>query len=132
MAKKFTAKDIEWIQQISQDAISLNIPVGTIEVGEIPDELIDIIPDDSPTPEEEYCEKEKSEIIDKFIKRYLTEKEQKIVRLRYGLDDGHFRTLEEVGQELGISRQRVNDIEAKAIRKLRFQFSYHKINRGNI
>ena len=49
----------------------------------------------------------------------LTDREEKVIRLRYGLDDGHPRTLEEVGKDFGVTRERIRQIEAKAIRKLR-------------
>jgi len=59
----------------------------------------------------------KSQISDALNK--LTERERKIIVLRFGLDDGRFRTLEEVGREFGITRERIRQIEAKALRKLR-------------
>lgn len=133
MAKKeYTAKEIEWLMQISKDPVSLNDPIGTLENGEMPDEMIDFVADDGPSPEEELIEKDKADIIQKFMQKCLNDREQLVIRTRFGLDDGHYRTLEEVGQMLGITRERVRQIEARAIRKLRFQFSYHKINRGNI
>jgi RNA polymerase primary sigma factor len=59
----------------------------------------------------------KSQIGDALAK--LTERERKIILLRFGLEDGRFRTLEEVGREFGITRERIRQIEAKALRKLR-------------
>lgn len=132
MAKQYTAKEIEQIMLLMQDTVSLNTPIGILEDGEMPDELLDFIPDDSPSPEEELLEKNKTIVIEKFMKKCLNDREQLVIRARFGLDDGHYRTLEDVGQMLGITRERVRQIELRAIRKLRFQFSYHKINRGNI
>jgi len=59
----------------------------------------------------------RAQIVDALDK--LTERERKIIVLRYGLDDGRFRTLEEVGRDFGITRERIRQIEAKALRKLR-------------
>ena len=128
--KRYTAKEIEQIMLLSQGVVSLNDPI--IVNDEVTDEMINSIVDDSPSPEDELLEKNKAKIINEFITQCLNPKEQKIVRLRYGLDDGRARTLEEIGQEIGITRERVRQIEAKAIRKLRWKFSHHKIRRENI
>jgi RNA polymerase primary sigma factor len=69
----------------------------------------------------------KSQISDALSK--LTERERKIIVLRFGLEDGRFRTLEEVGREFGITRERIRQIEAKALRKLRHP-SYSRNLRG--
>ena len=133
MAKTYTAKEIEHLMLIARDVISLDTPVlspDEYDSGE--SKLGDFIPDEGPTPEEELIEQNKREVIDNFIKRYLTDKEQTIVRARYGLDDGQFKTLEEIGQTFGLSRERVRQIEAKAVRKLRARFAQHKIRREDI
>jgi RNA polymerase primary sigma factor len=69
----------------------------------------------------------KSQISEALAK--LTERERKIIVLRFGLEDGRFRTLEEVGREFGITRERIRQIEAKALRKLRHP-SYSRQLRG--
>lgn len=132
MAKKtYTVRDVEEMMLLAQGVISLNTPVGATELDEIPDEIIDIIPDDCPSPEEELIEKNRSTIIDRFINT-LTEKEQRIIRLRFGFEDGRPRTLEEIGQELGLSRERVRQIEARAIRKLRGRLARSEIRREDL
>ena len=132
MGKKYTAREIEWIQQISKDVMSLNTPVNIDEFGESDEELLVTIADTSPGPEEICCENAKKELINKFISLYLKENEQEVIKLRYGLEDGRAKTLEEVGQIVGKSRERVRQIEARAIRKLRFRFSYNHIRRENL
>ena len=133
MAKTYTAKEIEHLMLIAQDVISLDTPILSLdEYDQGENRLGDFVADDSPTPEEELIEQNKREVIDNFIKRYLTDKEQTIIRLRYGLDDGQVKTLEEIGQKFGLSRERVRQIEARAIRKLRVRFAQHHIRREDI
>lgn len=103
------------IQKIAQDPISLENPVGEEEDSKI----ADFIEDDtikSPTEvaSQNLLREQLLAVIDT-----LTPREQKVIRLRYGLDDSHPRTLEEVGREFNVTRERIRQIEAKALRKLR-------------
>ena len=79
----------------------------------------DFIPDETNMSPEDYTENEllKDEISEVLLT--LTEREEKVIRLRFGLEDGRPRTLEEVGQLFGVTRERIRQIEAKALRKLR-------------
>ncbi|PHV71175.1 RNA polymerase sigma factor RpoD [Sporanaerobium hydrogeniformans] len=103
------------IMKISQEPVSLETPIGEEEDSH----LGDFIPDeDIPVPAEAAAftllKEQLIEVLDT-----LTEREQKVLRLRFGLDDGRARTLEEVGKEFNVTRERIRQIEAKALRKLR-------------
>ena len=129
--RKYTGKEIEQIMLLAQDVISLNTPITN--KGEMQDtELGDFIEDPSPTPEEEAMITNRREVIASYLQKYLSPREQKVIILRFGLESGRPMTLEEVGREYGITRERVRQVEAKAIRKLRFQFAKNKITWENI
>ena len=130
---KYTGKEIEHIMLLAQDVISLNTPItnkGETQDTEV--ELCDFIEDPNPTPEEEAIITDRREIIASYIKKYLSPREQKVITLRFGLDNGQPMTLDEVGREYGITRERVRQVEEKAMRKLRFQFAKNKITWENI
>lgn len=101
--------------KISQDPVSLETPIGE----EDDSHLGDFIKDERTMSPEECAEIEmlKEELSQVLLT--LTEREEKVLRLRFGLDDGQCRTLEEVGQEFNVTRERIRQIEAKALRKLR-------------
>ncbi|HHW67309.1 MAG: polymerase primary sigma factor [Epulopiscium sp.] len=103
------------IIKIAQEPVSLETPIGEEEDSH----LGDFIPDeDVPVPAEAAAfTLLKEQLID--VLDTLTEREQKVLRLRFGLDDGRARTLEEVGKEFNVTRERIRQIEAKALRKLR-------------
>ena len=122
-----TAKDVEWIKLLSEPIVSLNAPVKVGEYGEDVDELGSFIEDPDPGPEEQFLEVERRERLDKYLKEFLSERSVQVIRMRYGLDDGHFKTLEEVARELGITRERVRQIEATALRRLREKFMFRGI-----
>lgn len=103
------------IQKISQVPISLDCPVGEEEDSKIADFVED---ETIKSPVEFTSEKMLKEQLCTIIET-LTPREQKVIKLRYGLDDGHVRTLEEVGKEFNVTRERIRQIEAKALRKLR-------------
>lgn len=103
------------IMKISQEPVSLETPIGEEEDSH----LGDFIPDeDAPAPAESAAfTLLKEQLID--VLDTLTPREEKVLRLRFGLDDGRARTLEEVGREFNVTRERIRQIEAKALRKLR-------------
>jgi RNA polymerase primary sigma factor len=103
------------IQKISQEPVSLETPIGEEEDSH----LGDFLPDDEvPAPSEAAASAILKEQISEVLST-LTDREQKVLRLRFGLDDGRSRTLEEVGKEFNVTRERIRQIEAKALRKLR-------------
>ena len=110
-----SVEKITEIRKISQDPVSLETPIGE----EDDSHLGDFIRDERTMSPEEYATVEmlKSELAN--VLSTLTEREEKVLRLRFGLDDGQCRTLEEVGQIFGVTRERIRQIEAKALRKLR-------------
>lgn len=103
------------IMKISQDPVSLETPVGEEEDSHIGDFIPD---DDAPAPSESAAAILLREQLMEVLET-LTQREQKVLRLRFGLDDGCQRTLEEVGKEFHVTRERIRQIEAKALRKLR-------------
>lgn len=103
------------IMKISQEPVSLETPIGEEEDSHLGDFIPD---DDAPAPSEAAAfTLLKEQLID--VLDTLTPREEKVLRLRFGLDDGRARTLEEVGREFNVTRERIRQIEAKALRKLR-------------
>ena len=110
-----TPEKVREIMKISQEPVSLEKPIGEEEDSH----LGDFIPDeDIPSPEQQAAFTLLKEQLNEILAS-LTQREGKVLRLRFGLDDGRPRTLEEVGKEFGVTRERIRQIEAKALRKLR-------------
>lgn len=112
---EISVEKVREILKIAQEPVSLETPIGEEEDSH----LGDFIPDDDvPAPAEaaafSMLKEQLVEVLDT-----LTEREQKVLKLRFGLDDGRARTLEEVGKQFDVTRERIRQIEAKALRKLR-------------
>ena len=103
------------IQKIAQDPVSLETPIGEEDDSHLGDFIQD---EDSPAPQDSASFTLMKEQLDEVMNT-LTPREAKVLKLRFGLEDGRARTLEEVGKEFDVTRERIRQIEAKALRKLR-------------
>ena len=114
---------VNHIIKISQETVSLEAPVGEEEDSKLGDFLED---KDSLSPQEAAVYELMKGHVDEFLET-LPAREQKILRMRFGLESGRAHTLEEVGQEFGVTRERIRQIEAKALKKLEKHESSHKL-----
>ena len=110
-----TTEEVERMQSYIKNPVSLETPVGDEEDSNLEDFIEDT---QEPTPEEAVAAMVQKEEVQEMLST-LTEKEQKILRLRYGLEDGNVHTLEETGQILGVTRERIRQLESRALEKLR-------------
>ncbi len=110
-----SSEKVREIMKIAQDPVSLETPIGEEEDSHLGDFIEDT---DSPSPSETASYSLLREQLDAVLDT-LTSREKEVIRLRFGLDDGRTRTLEEVGRQFRITRERIRQIEAKALRKLR-------------
>ncbi|MBQ3064454.1 MAG: RNA polymerase sigma factor RpoD [Clostridia bacterium] len=110
-----SAERVREIMKVALDPVSLETPIGEEEDSHLGDFIPDV---DTPAPEEAAAATILREVIERELGT-LTEREARVIRLRYGLEDGRSHTLEEVGREFEITRERIRQIESKALRKLR-------------
>ena len=116
-------KKVRHIMKISQDIVSLEAPVGAEEDSKLGDFIED---DETVTPDEATHRQVLKENIHDML-QYLSPREKKIIKMRFGLGDGVGHTLEEVGREFGVTRERIRQIEAKVLQKLREHHTSVKI-----
>ncbi len=114
-AMNITETKVREIMKIAQEPVSLEIPIGEEEDSHLGDFIQD---EDAPAPAEAAANTLMREQIWDLLKT-LTPREEKVLRMRFGLEDGNPRTLEEVGKVFGVTRERIRQIEAKALRKLK-------------
>jgi RNA polymerase primary sigma factor len=112
---EITSQKVEEIQKIAQEPVSLETPIGEEEDSQLGDFLED---KDLPSPEDAASRQLLREQLEEMLDD-LTDREREVLHLRFGLEDGHAYTLEEVGKRFGVTRERIRQIEAKALRKLR-------------
>lgn len=112
---EITPEKVREIMKIAQDPVSLETPIGEEEDSHLGDFVED---NDSPAPSDSASYSLLREQLNNVLKT-LTSREEQVIKLRYGLEDGRPRTLEEVGKEFNITRERIRQIEAKALRKLK-------------
>ena len=110
-----TEDKVREIIKIAQDPVSLETPIGEEEDSHLGDFIPD---DDAPAPDNMATQAMLKRQLNEVLST-LTPREEKVLRLRFGLDDGRTRTLEDVGKEFNVTRERIRQIEAKALRKLR-------------
>ncbi len=110
-----SAEKVREIMKIAQDPVSLETPIGEEEDSHLGDFIQD---EDTPAPADAASQTILREVIEREL-HTLTPREEHVIKLRFGLYDGRTRTLEEVGKEFNITRERIRQIEAKALRKLR-------------
>ncbi|MFW6287303.1 MAG: RNA polymerase sigma factor RpoD [bacterium] len=118
-----TEEKVREIKKISKESISLETPIGEEEDSNLGDFIKD---EETPQPTESVNHILLKEQLDDVLST-LTEREKRILELRFGIGDGRNRTLEEVGREFGVTRERIRQIEAKALRKLRHPTRSHKL-----
>ena len=112
---EMTVSRVREILRLNQDTVSLEQPMGEEDGFSLSDVIEDA---DAEVPADAAARVMLNEAVKEALSQ-LSEREQKVVRLRFGLDDGHMRTLEEVGREFGVTRERIRQIEAKTLAKLR-------------
>jgi RNA polymerase primary sigma factor len=112
---EISAERVQQIQRIAQEPISLEAPIGEEEDSSLGDFISDT---NTLTPHETAVQEWIKKALDEVLET-LTDREEKVLRMRYGLLDGKTHTLEEVGKEFGVTRERIRQIEGKALRKLR-------------
>ncbi|HEX9618034.1 MAG TPA: sigma-70 family RNA polymerase sigma factor, partial [Anaerolineales bacterium] len=121
-ALEIEPKRVEHILQVAQRPLSLQMPIGEEE----DDSLEDFIEDDAPNPDETAFHKLMSEHLDRVLEG-LPPREVRILQLRYGLLNGKIHTLNEVGRKMGVTRERVRQIEAQALQRLRSTQIQHEL-----
>ena len=123
MGGGMSSDKVREIQKIALDPVSLETPIGE----EDDSHLGDFIEDKDAMSPDQYANNQllKDEI--SLVLQSLTDREEKVLRLRFGLDDGRTRTLEEVGKEFDVTRERIRQIESKALRKLKNPAKYKRL-----
>lgn len=124
--KKYTPKEIERILLLAQDVVSLNLVIGGPD-GEADTEIGDLIPDEGPGPEDLLLIEDRKSNVHRCLNSALRPREAEVLKMRFGIDNYPIMTLEEIGDKLNITRERVRQIEDKALRKAKVYFLRQKM-----
>lgn len=128
MKKVYTEADIGYIQLLAQDILSLNVSPVDNDDSEIQDFLIDTTTDLEKEVEKECTRK----TLNTYLEKWLSPREMVVLRLRYGLEDGTSYTLNEIGERFGVTRERIRQIEAAALQKMRRKIKIKNIKKEDI
>ena len=128
--KVWTAKEVERILCLAQDIVSLNATVSAVDGEET--EIGSFIVDPSPNPEELMLIEDTKEALLRYMDECLSPREVQVLKLRFGFESDRPMTLENVGKEIGVVRERVRQIEEKALRKLRLKFMRKGLTKEDI
>jgi RNA polymerase primary sigma factor len=131
LAEVWTRQKVEEALLLMQDAVSLNTFVGIDEKGN-ETELEDFIEDVEPSPEDEFLRAETRGKLTSYVDKYLSQRDANIIKMRFGFDTETPATLEEIGQQFGLTRERVRQIEQRALRKLRVALMRNNIKPEDI
>lgn len=129
--KKWTAEEVERLMILAQGCLSLNTPVATVDA-ESDCEIGDTVVDTAPNPEELAIQADNARIVREYISKYLDPREMKVILMRFGFETGKPMTLEEVGERFNVTRERVRQVEMKALNKLRYRFARNKIPKEDL
>ena len=124
--KVWTAEEVNRILVIAQDVVSLNMPVSPPGSDDVT-ELGDFLESSEPNPEELMMLTGKRDALMHYMHKYLTPRERRVILLRFGFETEYPMTLQEIADEYGLTRERIRQVEARALRKLRFAFHKNKI-----
>ena len=127
----WTAKDVLFLQRLAQEPVSLNKIISTETDQDTDTELGELILSEEPSPEDIVVAKTRKDTLLKLIQT-LRPREQRILVMRYGLRDNHNMTLEEIGRSFNLTRERVRQIEAVALKKLRRELEKLNLKKGDI
>lgn len=115
----WTAEKVSYILQLMQEPLSLDEKIGNGE-NDMDTSRGDLIPDDRPSPEDIVFENDKRAFLERMIDERLSPREAMVIKMRYGFKTGSPMTLEEIGEYFGLTRERIRQVEQKAIRKLKW------------
>ena len=131
MPKNWTREYVDSVLQVAQDVISLNAHVSMPD-GDNETEFGELLEDEAPNPEDLALIEGRRDKLLEYMAKYLKPREIEVLQLRYGFTTGTPMTLEEVGSHYGVTRERIRQIEHRALRRLRFKLMSNNITAEDI